>query len=484
MDAAAELVLVNPPIGGEERYGELAGGGNYMPPLGICILANCARSRGVSVAIVDAERLEMTPQQACSSILDYSPAFVGITATTTAIHNAAHLAGLIRQSAPQTTIIAGGPHVSIIPEETMSRFPQFDCGVLREGESTLFELMDAIKNKRKLDTIPGIVRRENGAVKINPHRPFISDLDTVPFPAWDLLPCLPRYYRGPVHSYIKLPNSSLVTTRGCPGQCTFCSQWSIFRRVFRAHSAEYVFEMMEKLWLDYRVRDVYFLDDTFTVDRERIVRLCEILISRKWKQVWSCQSRVNFVDPEMLSLMKRAGCWQTAYGVESGSQLILDFLKKGVTLDQIRTALLWTKKAGIRTRGFFMIGVPRETTGTIRETIAFSRKLPLDDLHVSLFVPYPGSELYETACQFGDFNPDWRRMNGWFVVFVPSGLTEAQLIAWQKTMFRAFYFRPRIIISYLKLLSNPVQLKRAFTGLFGLLNFLIRKKSKKTDFCT
>lgn len=241
----------------------------------------------------------------------------------------------------------------------------------------------------------------------------------------------------------------MVTSRGCPGKCTFCDK-STFGNKWRGYSAEYLVRMIKHLIKEYGIKELIFYDDTFILSRQRLINLCEILIREKLDFGWSCQARINRVDIDTLKLMKQSGCWQIAYGIESGSQEILDFLQKGITLKQIKDVIRWTKNTGIIPREFFMIGLPLETEDTMRQTINFAKILDLEDFHVTIFTPLPGSKIYEEINQYGTFNEDWRKMNMWSAVFIPNGLTRDIVEKYHKRMFREFYIRPKIILSHLK----------------------------------
>lgn len=449
-----KIIFVNPPLSLKERYGDLAAGGSLLPPLGLAHLAAVTRKEGFKTQIMDVAALGMDVKEATEEITDQSPKYVGITAATTSIYNAARLAREIKEKDKDITTVIGGPHLTSLPEKTMEMFPQFDFGVVGEGEATIVELLSQLEQNEDLEKIKGLVMRKNGKIIKTPLRPFIDDLDTLPLPAWDLLPDLTRYYRGAAHSFLRLPSSSLITSRGCPGKCTFCDR-SVFGKKCRAFSARYLMVMIKHLVKNYGIRDIVFHDDTFIAFKARLRELCQRLKRERLNLVWSCTARVDYVDPQILKVMREAGCWQIAYGIESGSQQILDFLKKEITLRKIEKALKWTKEAGIRSRGYFMIGVPRETKETIEMTIDFAKRIDLDDFHISFFSPYPGTELYKRVEKYGTFYEEWPKMNGWFPVFIPKGLTQGELERYQKIAFKEFYLRPKIILSYLSRLKHP-----------------------------
>ncbi len=462
------IVFIDPPLSLDERYGSWARGGTRTPPLGLAQLAAVTRQHGYDTAILDCPTLALDRSQAVRAVLDLNPRYVGLTATTVAICNAADLAKDLKAANPAWTIIVGGPHTTAVPKETMGAFPAFDIGVVGEGEETLVELLQALESGRPLQTVRGVIFREGDALVQTAPRPFIEDLDALPLPAWDLLPDLARSYDTPTFTLGGSPASSLVTSRGCCGHCTFCDR-SVFGNACRFHSAERVFEFMKLLHERFGINDVIIHDDAFVINRRRVEKVCQLLIESGLGVTWGCNARVNLVFPELLALMKKAGCWQIGYGIETGCQRILDLIDKGVRVEQIEAAVRYTHEAGIRTRGFFMVGHPGEDESSIRETIAFAKRIPIDDFQMTLFTPMPGSEIYRDAQTYGAMECDWRKMNMWLPVFVPHGLSAEQLIYWQRRAFRAFYLRPRTMWNYAKIVRRPGHLSKLLKGSLAIL---------------
>jgi anaerobic magnesium-protoporphyrin IX monomethyl ester cyclase len=470
-----KLLLLNPPLSEEERSGALAKATGRSLPYGLLSIASVVRLAGYSVEVMDAEHLGYSVEETCARILAADPAYLGITTVTLSIDRTAELARLIKAKNPAITIIAGGAHISSAADETMQRFPGFDVGVLGEGEITVVALLKALDAGADLQTVEGLIYRAGDAIRRTGHRPHIQDLDTLPFPAWDLLPGLARDYRPSAPSYVRLPATTIVTSRGCFGHCLFCNSRAIHGGL-RCFGADYVLKMMRHLQSTYGIRDLSIYDDNFIYFKERIEKICRGIIDGKLDFTWSCYSRVDQGDLELFKLMKRAGCWQVSYGVESGSQAVLDFIRKDVTLDQIRRTITLTKKAGLRTRGFFMIGHLTDTPETVRETIRFMQKLPLDDFHFTTFTPLPGTTAYRIADQYGTFDKTWSKMNLQYPSFVPKALTAELMEKLSKLAYRQFYFRPKIILSYLlMLLRYPNNINRLFNGLQALVSRIFLK---------
>jgi anaerobic magnesium-protoporphyrin IX monomethyl ester cyclase len=472
------VILINPPLKGEERYGPLAGGGVYMPPLGLGTLAAVLKKNGYQVKILDGEVLRLNYQEAVQQTLAFRPDYVGITAVTMAIHSAAELAEKIKKQRPKLPIILGGVHLSALPEETMKLFPQFDIGVIGEGEVTIIELLKCLRGRKNLKNVCGLIyRQKDNRLKKTLPRPLIEDLDSLPFPAWDLYPDLKKYYRPPVFWFKKLPCLSIVTARGCPSRCTFCSR-GVWKEQYREHSAAYVLKMMKKLYYQYGIRDITIYDDTFGINRRRLVELCESLIKEKLDLVWECNFRLEMAKPEILLLMKKAGCWAVAYGIESCSDRVLNFLRKGTNLKMMKEALWWTKQAGLVTKGYIMVGTLPETKKSLETTLKEILKLDLDLLTVNAFTPLPGSLDYERADRYGQFNRDWRLLNQYNPVFIPKGLSQKQIGDYLQLITRRFYLRPRILWRFIKMSFNPRYFKLLFNGAIGFLRFTFLKKNE------
>jgi anaerobic magnesium-protoporphyrin IX monomethyl ester cyclase len=464
-----KILLLNPPLSDEERAGALATAAGRSLPYGLLSVAAVTRQAGYQTLFMDAENSGYSSERTARKILAEAPDYLGISTVTLSVERAAELARDLKDSAPGLTIIAGGPHMSSAPDESMQRFPAFDVGVIGEAEVSIVNLLRALDEHAPLSAVKGIIYRDQGRIVRTPREPPIQDLDALPLPAWDLVPDLTERYRPSAPSYIRLPSTTIVTSRGCSGTCIFCNSVAIHGRL-RCFSAEYVLGMVRHLQRAYGIRDLSIYDDNFLFHADRVEKFCHALIDEKIDLTWSCYSRVDQGNFELFRLMKRAGCWQLSYGVESGSQQILDFIRKKVTLEQIEKTISETKRAGLRTRGFFMIGHLTETRASIRETIAFMQRLPLDDFHFTAFTPLPGTHAYRIADQYGAFDRTWSKMNLQYPAFVPHGLTAEEMETYSKQAYRAFYFRPRIILSYLRLLvRHPRESTRLFRALQALV---------------
>ena len=287
--------------------------------------------------------------------------------------------------------------------------------------------------------------RHDGQPRLAPPRQFIDDLDTLPFPAWDLLEGFPARYHPSVFKYRRLPSTHLVTSRGCPSRCTFCDT-SVFGRAIRFHGAEYVLDMLTLLYNSHGIRDFIFEDDQFLLDRPRLEAICEGILRRGLRISWSCNGRVNSIrDATLPALVRRAGCWQINFGIESGDQTILNAMRKGITLPKVEEAIRLVHQAGIQTRGYFVLGFPEDTPATVQRSIRFACRLPLDDVSVFMLTPFPGSEIYRRQNQEHYLTDSFEKMNVLNVIATPRQLTDEQLRSAQRAFLRAFYLRPRAL---------------------------------------
>lgn len=470
-----KIVLVNPPITKQERYGSLAPAGSYVPPLALCSLGALTRSLGYETAVIDSQVEGLDHAATIERIAAGKPDVVGITSTTSTFSSAARLAKMIKEDRNGTTVVAGGVHVSALPERCLRDHPSIDVGVVGEGEETVAELMAALKGRTPLDGIRGLALRRNGGVVLTPDRPLMKDLDSLPLPAWDLLPDFPAAYNVQAQSVSHFPSTSCCTSRGCTGRCKFCDR-RIFGRALRAHGADYVMRMIRELYDRYGIRDIQFEDDNFMLFRKRLLEICDRLVREKLDISWSCQARVDMVMPETLQKMKEAGCWMILYGVESGSQKVLDAMDKQITVEKIERAIEMTHKAGIGCKGFFIAGYLSEDRESLKETYDFIRRCKLDDVSFHYFTPFPGSASYDVATEHGAQRGGFDDMTYYRPVFVPRGLTEQDLIRHTKACYRRFYSRPRTILTYLKRIRSPSHLLFFARSSVALAKYLVSKK--------
>lgn len=397
MGRNTKCILVNPPTGvvnisAEEGIREAVEQAGSYPPIGLAYIAAVLRENGVEVKIVDAKALKLSHEETARMIAEEKPGLVGVTVFTTQFRSALTMCHQIKRTYPETKIVVGGPHVNPLHEE-MIKQEGIDFCVRGEGETTMLELVDATSNGWNLKGVKGLTFKEGNEVYVNEDRPFIEDLDSLPFPARDLLPS--HLYRGSIG--LREGKFTIVTaSRGCPFKCHFCSTpqyWPVYRR----RSVGNVLDELEYLHTTYKLELVRFTDEALLVNKKWITQLCQGMVDRGLNREieWTCDGRVDIVSQDILEAMGRANCRLIFYGIEFGNQRILDFSGKGTTLAQIHKAVEMTRRAGISPVGNFMLGYPTETRETIEDTIALARSLDIDHPSFSIVTPFPGTQLYQ-----------------------------------------------------------------------------------------
>jgi len=449
--AGKVLVLCEPPYMFWDRsMDKLRKGEETIPGMGVLILAAVARQRGYRVHLIDAKEQGRPLEEVSRQIAALQPDYLGLSATTISVTNAARIAARVKELRPGVVTVLGGAHVSAIPERTLDAFPAIDYGVVGEGEHSLFDLLERLDGGRPVDDVAGLAYRRDGKPRANLRAPYIDDLDVLPMPAWDLLPDFPHRFQPTLFSYPRTPVASLITSRGCPFSCVFCDR-STSGKKGRMHSVEYVVRLCRHLE-GLGVRHIIFVDDLFTVKKKRVGEMCEAFLDSGFRFTWSCNSHPNLLDPETLRLMKRAGCWQIAYGIESGSQRVLDHVKHEVKIPRMRETLRMTRAAGIRAKGYVMLAHPTEGLDSLAETVEFLRTVELDMCQITKFTPYPGTPSYPTIQQYGTFTENWEQMNAMNFIFVPNGLNEDVLETYFEHCYRTFYQRRDVLFGLGKLL--------------------------------
>lgn len=481
MSSAKDILFIFPPLTVDERYGRNVGkvGGN-LPPLGIAALAAFIREKGFCVAAIDAVAHDLTFEMIMKAIERECPRAIGISSTTPHFHRAVTLAEMIRDRFPEKLLLIGGHHATIMPMQVMKEYKCFDILVFGEGELTVLDILERFKNtefnKRKflerdvLQNIKGIVFRDGQEVIVNGQRDVIHDLDILPYPALDLYP-RDKYLPLP-NQYKRKPVIHMVNIRGCPFNCSFCSNRAIFGKNIRKRSPKKVLEEIMYNMKTYRAKEISFWDDTMTADKKWIHEFCDRLIENKLDITWTGLGRVGTVNLELLKKMKKAGCWNLFYGFESGNQDLLDNIKKGITLQQIRDTVKWTKEAGIEIRASFMLALPGETPEKAQKTIDFAIELDPDYVQFSVTTPYPGTHLWDNIRKYGTVEADFSKYHGWEAVFVPYGYKDRETITKiAKKASRDFYLRPKYILNRLKKIRTREDVIRHLKGLRFLLGF-------------
>jgi len=417
-------------------------------PLGLAYLASFLEKDNHKVRIIDSATLDYKKEDIRNQIEKFNPHLVGVTATTSSIYDAYSVAKLTKSFNYKIKVVAGGPHVTFTATQTLKECPSIDIIVRGEGEETFRELVNSLESHGGhisfLKKIKGITFRDNGGILETENRPFIKNLDEIPFPAYHLLP-MDRY---------KLEGkrfAGIMSSRGCPFSCIFCSSSELFGKIWRARSPENVVEEIKLLKYKYGVKEIEFLDDTFTLNKKRAERICDLLIRENLTISWACSSRVDTINESLIEKLKRAGCHTIYLGIESGSQRILNIIDKRITLAQAERAVNLIKKVKLNTLGSFIIGIPGETVKTIKKTISFAKKLSPSFVQFTICTPYPGTKLFKIAKEKG-----WLLTRNWSkytildqTMKIP-GAVVTNIKKWLLRAYLSFYLRPQFIFEQLK----------------------------------
>jgi radical SAM superfamily enzyme YgiQ (UPF0313 family) len=410
------------------------------------------------------------------------PDYVGFSTTTSSFLDGVRLAQEAKKILPSVKIVFGGVHMSGLRERLAREYPVIDYGVVGEGEQTLLELVES--DGTTPAGIEGLVYRERGEVLFTGFRKKLLDLDALPFPAYEKLEGFPHSYKLPLFSYPKAPNTTVITSRGCPYTCSYCDR-SVFRRTYRWNSPEYMLELLTYLHDRFGIRHVNIYDDTFTLKRDRVMKFCDLKIKSRLAMTFNCAARTEQLDEEMLRAMKKAGCWMISLGIETGDPELLkrhrSYLatnKMDNPLESIRTMVHLIKKAGIRAKGLFMMGLPGETEESIDKSMEYVFSLPLDEFNLAKLTPFPGAPIYEDICDHGSFEEDWTQMNALNFMFIPTGFTKDRLEERYREFYRRYFTRPQILFKYASMIwKSPDSWKRFWFDLPKFLRF--RKNYEK-----
>lgn len=464
-----EVLLINPPW--TMRKGNVWKGiASCVPPIGLAQLASYLEKKNVQIKILDANAESIYFPEIYNRLKKTKPdpVFIGITATTSIIDKALEVACLCKDVFPNTKIILGGVHPSILPEEVLNN-KSVDYVIRGEGEETLWEL---ISGKEKAEIL-GLSYKNNGNIRHNPERPIIENLDELPLPAYHLLPI--EKYHPALGSYKQLPGIGIISTRGCPGRCTFCLGQYLGKRI-RMNSAKRIIEQIKLLQKEYGIKEISFYDDTFTVFKNNVIEFCELLIKERINITWSCFSRVDFVDKDILLLMKRAGCHQMCYGVESRSEQILQNIKKNISFEKTKNAIELTKDVGIETRATFMLGSPGETKLTMIQTINYAIELEPDIAVFNITTPYPGTEMYAWALDKGYLKTrNWSNYDLSQPVMDLPTLNSEDVTKYYQKAYLKFYGRWGYLFRKFLNIKNLTNLKSSFKAFQTICSILLNR---------
>jgi radical SAM superfamily enzyme YgiQ (UPF0313 family) len=506
-----DVLLVNPPtpdggiwIRSQHRVGRRSRENMIWPQVSLAQLAALLMP-DYSVEIVDANAMRMDWPTFEKLLEEKRPKYYLTQVTAPTLKNDMYGVFLAKSLGAKT--MAFGTHVTPMTMETMRPFPALDFVLRGEPEMTLRTLLDRFEGKQPSDPavakmkaetsqlqirrkgtenvadqfavapsaedgglagILGLAWRNGEEIVINPDRPFIPSLDDLPIPRHEMLPLDKQ-----VMPMIKGPFTFIVTSRGCPAGCKYCIKHVSYQNSVRLRSPQKIYEELEYL-AKLGIHNIHMYADLFTVNRDQVVELCRLIIDKGLKVRWTCNSRVDYVDEEMLTLMGKAGCWYISWGIESANEQILKRAHKGYKKEQAFKALRWSKAAGINNWGYFIIGLPGETVETIRQTIDYAKELPLDIALFHIAAPYPGTPFFYEVVENNWFRPGtkWEEVDMDKSTVLDYGdLSAEELEYWQKRATREWSLRPGPVLTFIKGLNSWEGAKSAFSVGWQMLQF-------------
>lgn len=441
------------------------------PPLGLALIASYIREHGkgkYEVDLLDALTLNYTPEDFRAHIRRFRPDVVGVSAiSTSAMNDVCDYAGLAKSVDSSIMTVVGGHHVSFTARESMRDHKEIDIIVKGEAEETFLDLMNSLDRGKDLGKVLGIVYRKGSRTIENPPRPLIKELDSIPIPAYDLLPM--DMYKVGKERYI-----AIITSRGCPFRCIFCSSSRLMGSRYRERSAKSIMDEIRLLNREYGISHIEIIDDLFVLNKGKIRELHDMLKKEGIRIHWSCSSRVDIVarNPEVLKYLKGAGCHTMYVGAEAGTQKSLNTIRKGITLEQTRNAVRMIKAAGMAVFASFVIGIPGETRRDIEKTIDFAIELDPDFVQFTMCTPYPGTPLYDYARDNNLLETgEWSEYTVLNPVMKLPGISRKGLKRLLRKAYIRFYFRPGYIMKTIRY-GNTELFKKMFRA--GM-NYIMKK---------
>jgi radical SAM superfamily enzyme YgiQ (UPF0313 family) len=442
---------------------------NFVPSLGLGYLAAVLREDGFEVRIHD----PVVPEgvhEIERMVREWRPELAGISVFTPHVRSLRDLLPKLGELRCRPRVVLGGSHVTALPLGTLEKHAA-DAGVVGEGEETLLEVARAVRRGDKsLSKIDGLVLRENGTVCRTGPRALIRSLDRIPFPARDLMPAIWKTRPTPA-SLRRVPLGVMITSRGCPFGCRFCDR-SVFGRTYRKRSIENCAGEIDELINRYGAREIKFFDDDIAIDREHLVGVAGIMRSLPRKTPWTCQMNAVHGDTPVFRDIRRSGCWQVLFGLESGDQRGLERLGKPASLEQSVRAVRAALAAGLRVRADFIVGTPGESLEDMDRTVRFAKDLNVDFAHFNKFMPFPGTDFHKELVRRGavfDYDENWSDSDNSVVRFVPDGVDPVQYRRFLDRATRNFYLRPRYLVRRLLRIRTLTELKAHVRGLAAVL---------------
>lgn len=468
-----DVILINFP---GLRFPYVSSG--ILPPLGLAYIASFLEREKYKVKIVDLTVIKVNERLIKELICSNKADIYGLSSTLFSLQESLRLAKIIKLYKPNSKVILGGLCTVFSPEIILKKSPEIDIVVRGEGEHSMLELCRVFRNNMNLRDVKGITFRNNEEIISTPLRPWIENLDNNLFPARHLMPSNKYRLHPPYGLYY--PFTTVETSRGCIARCNFCSYPN---RPYRYRTAKNVVEEIELVVKDYGVKEIYFVDPIFTAEENRTIEICEGLLHKNIKVAWTCKERVDIISKKSLHLMRKAGCYMIAYGVESGAQIILDNLRKQIVIDKIVETFRFTYETGIRSIAYFMIGSPGDNYETIQETFRLLEKLDPDFLLFAGLTPDPGSLLYRKAISDNILSDKYYEnllfsdeVSEWPLYITPS-LSRKEIVYWVKYANKKFYFRPKYWYKRFIHIKNFNDLRNMFLGIkLIILDMIFRKR--------
>ena len=470
-----KVLLLEAFIPDENKWGSFSAERGLVLPLGMLAIYSYLKHKDVETIWVDTQFGDFTEYHLRKLLQDKDIGMVGIPVFTNSAYFSFRTARLCKEIRPDMAVVLGGVHVTILTEQTLKENEAVDYIIAGEAEISFYELAVKLSAKESVNDIPGLAYRNGSQIVMNPQRAYVKNLDDLPMNCYDKVD-LPRYVPHPTQ-YTVLPNQAFVTQRGCPYPCAFCEASAVLGKATRRYSPERVIAELEILVHKHGTKGIYFQDSTFTINIDYTTKLMEALIKSNLNISWACNTRADKVNPELLRLMKRAGCWLVNYGVESGNQKSLDIMRKCLTVEANRAAVQMTKKAGIDVLCNFILAIPGEDEAMVLNTIAFAKELMPDLALFYLPSPFPTSDLYHICKKMGGLreNAPWEDylvVDFKNPVYINPLLGKEKMQALYKRAYQDFYLNPRYIMQSLSKLRSPTNTRRLARGANALLSFL------------
>lgn len=436
------------------RYGKLSKLGSYLPSLGIAYIAAVAEKEGHQVSIIDAEVKNLSDEEVVAQVSSLDLEVVGFQTFYNTIPACFRLAEKIKAVNKNVIVIFGGIQSTLFPDVSLENI-SVDYVVVGEGEVIFRNMLRHLDSRDELRKVNGIAYRDAGTVVTTPRESNIMDLDTLPMPARHLF--FMDLYQSSANLRGKR-NLHIMSSRGCPFSCAFCESHKTFGKTNRFHSTSRIIEELIALRDNYGADAIQFYDESFTLNKERIYDLCSAIKKEKINLPWSCFTRVNLIDIELLRVMKLAGCYQIFFGVESGVPRLLKLIDKKHTVEQIRKAFQITNKVKIQTTASFIFGLPTETREEAWQSVQFAKKIKPTFVNFLLFCPFPGTDIYDLSVKSGEIMEKdiskWSNFNENQVVYLPHGRTKEDVLSSVKNAYKEFYLRPQYYLSVLPLFNK------------------------------